>query len=292
MNDNQSSLSRLYHSLGAKIIIPYLLLTLTVAGIGAFLLTTFITDTLNERLTNQLIDAGRVVSERMVNYEEERLNTLRLVAGTQGVADNLIHDNADALETLVLPLILNNDADAVELLNMEGTEVYGWQRIPGAPLSDAITRSGSDFAHLADVQFVLNGQTDEFGDKSVFLSETPEGHILFTIGPVFDADGRQVGAALVGSYLRFMTIDPLKTPARVTFYDKMAWSLTPPQAAPLNSPRHWRKTLKNWRSSGSSCSSAQNGCRWSRQSANRSTHRRCHFAQPGIFTGLWPLAAA
>lgn len=221
VNDNQSSLSRLYHSLGAKIIIPYLLLTLTIAGIGAFLLTTFITDTLNERLTNQLIDAGRVVSERMVNYEEERLNTLRLVAGTQGVADNLIHDNADALETLVLPLILNNDADAVELLNMEGTEVYGWQRIPGAPLSDAITRSGSDFAHLADVQFVLNGQTDEFGDKSVFLSETPEGHILFTIGPVFDADGRQVGAALVGSYLRFMTIDLTENAvARVTFYDK------------------------------------------------------------------------
>ena len=60
-------------SIGAKIVLPYLLLTLIIAGIGAFIVVRLTTDSLQERFHNQLLDAGRIVSERMVDYEEERL---------------------------------------------------------------------------------------------------------------------------------------------------------------------------------------------------------------------------
>lgn len=209
------------HSIGTKIIIPYLLLTLVIASIGTFLLTTFITDTVNERLTNQLVDAGRVVSERMVNFEEDRLDTLRLVAGTLGVPESLSSGDTETLERLVLPLAINNDADAVELIDMSGKVIYGLQRIPGASVDDAIERAGAEYLDTPDVLAVLNGVVDEFGDKRVLLSETDEGYILSTVGPVFDENNQQVGAVLVGSYLHPLTVNLTESAiARVTFYDR------------------------------------------------------------------------
>ncbi|MFO7681450.1 MAG: ATP-binding protein [Chloroflexota bacterium] len=221
MTNKQSYLNRVRHSIGTKIIFPYLLLTLVIAGIGTFLLTTFITDTVNERLTNQLVDAGRVVSERMVNFEEDRLDTLRLVAGTLGVPESITNGDAETLERLVLPVAINNGVDAVELIDMSGTEVFGWQRIPGLPLEEALKRSGSDFSDTPDVQLVLSGEVDASGDKRVYLSNTPQGAMLFTVGPVLDENDQQIGAVLIGNYLNLLTIRLTESAvARVTFYDK------------------------------------------------------------------------
>ncbi len=222
MTNNQSPLGRLRYGIGTKIIIPFLLLTLIIAGAGTYLLTTFITDSLNERLTNRLVDAGRVVSERLVNFEEDRLETLRVISATEGVGRLLADGDAEAIKTLILPYVINAEADAIEFIDMDGMEVFGWQRIPGAPLSEALEKSGSDFSHLEDVQFVLDGLSDDSGDKTVFLSTTPEGdHILFTVGPVVQPGVGQVGAAMVGTILHPMTIELTENAvARVTFYDK------------------------------------------------------------------------
>ena len=210
------------YGIGTRIILPFLLLTLIIASAGTFLLTTFITNSLNERLTNRLVDAGRVVSERLVNFEEDRLETLRVISATEGVADSLINGDKETLKDLVLPFVISANADAVEFIDMEGIELYGWQRIPGAPLADALEKSGSDFSQIEGVEFVLDGLSDDSGDKNVFLSETAEGdHILFTVGPVFHPDGEQIGAAMVGTILHPMAIELTENAvARVTFYDK------------------------------------------------------------------------
>lgn len=222
MANNQSIWNRLRYGIGTRIILPFLLLTLIIAGAGTFLLTTFITGSLNERLTNRLVDAGRVVSERLVNFEEDRLETLRVVSATEGVADSLINGDKETLANLVLPYVISTNADAVEFIDMDGLEVFGWQRIPGAPLEDAIEKSGSDFSDIEGVKFVLNGSSDASGDKNVFLSETSEGdHILFTVGPVRDSNNEQIGAAMIGTILHPMAIELTENAvARVTFYDK------------------------------------------------------------------------
>ena len=127
----RDSLSRLTTSIGTKIILPYLLLTLVVAGIGAYVLTNLVTSSMYERFHNQLLDAGRVVSEGMVRCEEDRLAVLRAVAGTQGVPGALADDDQDSLARLVPQILANSKSDAVELLDDKGMEVYGWQRPPG-----------------------------------------------------------------------------------------------------------------------------------------------------------------
>ncbi len=222
MTNNQSSLSRLRYGIGTKIIIPFLVLTLFIAAAGTFLLTTFITDSLNERLTNRLVDAGRVVSEQLVAFEEDRLETLRVISATEGVGQALAEKDKDAIENLVMPFVISADTDAVEFVDMDGNEIFGWQRVPGAPLSEAINKSGSDFSHIENVIFVLEGNSDASGDKTVFLSTTPEGeHILFTVGPVLQSEGELIGAAMVGTILHPMAIELTENAvARVTFYDK------------------------------------------------------------------------
>jgi signal transduction histidine kinase len=224
VTNNQSALGRLRYGIGTKIIIPFLLLTLIIAGAGTYLLTSFITQSLNERLTNRLVDAGRVVSESLVNFEEDRLEILRVISSIEGVGQFLAEGDTEGIKTLALPFVISADADAIEFVDMDGMEVFGWQRVPGAPLSEAIEKSGSNFADLESVQFVLAGLEDDSGDKTVFLSETEDGeHILFTVGPVVHPDPEigQVGAAMVGTILHPMAIELTENAvARVTFYDK------------------------------------------------------------------------
>lgn len=73
-------------SIGTKIILPYFLLTLVVASVGAFVITNLVASSLEERITNQLLDAGKIVAEGMVRHEEQRLQTLRTIIGTTGVS--------------------------------------------------------------------------------------------------------------------------------------------------------------------------------------------------------------
>jgi signal transduction histidine kinase len=218
-------LNRLRASIGTKIILPYLLLTLAVAGVGAFVVTNLVTSSLQERFNNQLLDAGRVVAEGMVNYEEERLAVLRAVAGTEGVPEGLATGNRESLATLVPQIIANSNTDAVELLDIHGTEVYGWQRPLGQGGSAGEERAGADFSGLEEVRRVQEGFVDSFGDKRVMLAQTRYGLMVFTLGPVHldgeDAGREQVGTVMIGTYLRNMLVGLTeRAVARVTLYDR------------------------------------------------------------------------
>jgi len=216
---SRNPLGRIFASIGTKIILPYLLLTLVVAGIGAFVVTNVVTGSLRERFNNQLLDAGRVVSEGMVRYEQDRLAVLRAVTGTEGVPEALAQSDREALARLVPQIAANSNTDAVELLDMRGREVYGWQRPPGQA-NEPEERQGADFSQIEDVRLVLEGFIDQFGEKRVLLSETPYGSMVFTIGPVYQGP-RQVGAAMVGTYAHEMVVDLAESAvAKVTLYDR------------------------------------------------------------------------
>ncbi|MEW5957670.1 MAG: ATP-binding protein [Chloroflexota bacterium] len=212
-------IKRLDTSIGTKIILPYLLLTLAVAGAGAFIVVKLTTASLQERFNNQLLDAGRVVSESMVDYELERLQVFRTVAASEGVPESLAVGDQTGLAERVPQIIANSTADAVELLDNQGQEIYGWQRPPHQFGLSGETRHGADFSQLPDVRLVLDGFVDEFGEKRILLSDTPYGPMLFTAGPVYLND-KLVGVVLVGTYLREMVVNLTESAvARVTLYD-------------------------------------------------------------------------
>ena len=210
---------KLLASISTKIVLPYLLLTLVVAGVGAFIVARLVSGSLQERFNNQLLDAGRVVSESMVDYEIRRLEVLRTVVGTEGVPENLAVGNQAELAGRVPQIIANSNTDAVEILDSQGLEIYGWQRPPNQISSVGEERRGADFSKIEEVNWVLNGFSDELGEKRILLSDTPHGLMIFTIGPVYK-DNEPVGAAMVGTYLEEMVQDLTEiAAARVTLYD-------------------------------------------------------------------------
>ncbi|MCA9953428.1 MAG: HAMP domain-containing protein [Anaerolineales bacterium] len=211
--------TRLGLGIGTKIILPYFLLTLVVASVGAYVVTNLVASSLEERITNQLLDAGQIVAEGMVRHEEQRLQTLRTVVGTTGIPLAVAENDADTLAELTPQIIINSNTDAVILLNMDGIEVYGWQRLTSATDTEGFTRRGADFSDVEAVQQTLRNEPDAVGVRQVFITETEDGLMIFTTSPLF-YEGEQVGAALVGTYSRRMMLElTLSAVARVTLYD-------------------------------------------------------------------------
>ena len=77
-------------SLKAKLIIPYLLLTLLTAMVGTFVVTRLVASSVRERFFNQLYEASRVAADGVVRTEKDHLADLRLMAFTEGVSDAFI----------------------------------------------------------------------------------------------------------------------------------------------------------------------------------------------------------
>ena len=205
--------------LGTKIILPYFLLTLIVASVGAFVITNLVASSLEERITNQLVDAGQIVAEGMVRHEDQRLQTLRTVIGTTGIPTAVAAADSATLGELAPQIIINSNTDAVVLLDMNGVEVYGWQRVDASNSAEGVTRSGTDFSGVDAVQKALRNEEDASGNRQVFITETETGLMLYTVSPLF-FQGEQVGVAMVGTYSRRMMLElTLNAVARVTLYD-------------------------------------------------------------------------
>lgn len=206
-------------SIGTKIILPYFLLTLVVASVGAFVITNLVASSLEERINNQLLDAGQIVAEGMVRHEDQRLQTLRAVIGTTGIPAAVSANDPATLSELAPQIIINSNTDAVILLDMDGIELYGWQREEITSSTQGNSRSGADFSGIEAVQKALRNEEDAVGNRHLFIAETNDGLMLFTVAPMFFQD-EQVGVALVGTYSRRMMLDlTLSAVARVTLYD-------------------------------------------------------------------------
>ena len=207
-------------SIGTKIIIPYFLLTLAVASVGAFIVTNLVASSLAERINNQLVDAGQMVSAGIVRHEEHQLQTLRAVVGTEGIPQAVAERNTAVLAQLAPPIIINSNTDAVLFLDEQGQEIYGWRHLLDGAVDEGAETSGGNFAAIPAVQRVLADEMDALGNKYVFLTETDDGLMFFTISPLFFA-GEQVGAALVGTYVHRMLLDLTRNAvAHVTLYDQ------------------------------------------------------------------------
>ena len=72
-----------------KVTLPYLILGVLLVIGAAFVVTRVVFDTIEERFTNQLLEAGILASERMVVEEDQMLKVLRLLAYSDGVPEAL-----------------------------------------------------------------------------------------------------------------------------------------------------------------------------------------------------------
>jgi len=202
-----------------KIVLPYAFLTVVLAVIGSYLATKAVTDSLQERFENQLAEAGRVTSDKVVRKEKEHLETVRAVAFTDGVANAVQTGDRGALMSLVQPIATNAAVERLEVLDAQGNRVTALRLANASSLTYEQVSDADVPASWPLVQRVLQGQSDERGDKFAQIIQTSSGYVLWTAGPIVTDSGR-AGVVLVGTTLEtFVRQSKAEALADVTVYD-------------------------------------------------------------------------
>ena len=214
-------LPRVRFPMRLKLTLPFIILALFFAGAGAFVISQILVDSLQERFTNQLIEANKLSVDRMVVEENERLQTLRLISNTDGVSNALMQRDVERLRQLVWPLAANAGEEAVDLLDLAGVSVLSIRYHAGDSLQDAAFSNGdASFKSLPYVQHVLNRSTEDNQDKYPGLALIAGKSYFFIAGPIFDDRGTRVGVIQVGRSLATMVREfRADTLAHTTIYD-------------------------------------------------------------------------
>lgn len=197
-------------SLQSKLTVPYALLTLVLTAVGIFILTRLVTSSIRERFTNQLYEAGRVASDGVVLQEVKHLENLRIMSYTSGVAHAMINRDTEKLESLLLPIAVNNQVEILTLIDINGTERLTLTL--DAATGQYLRASGKDYSSFPPVGKILDGQVDDKGDKFAGFLQTGDGIALFTSSAVRQSDGQLAGILMVGTGLNRLASD-LKTRA-------------------------------------------------------------------------------
>lgn len=183
--------------LQGKLIIPYVLLTLMLAMVGTYVVTRLVTSSLRERFVNQLYEAARVSSDGFVRQEKFHLEQLRLMAFADGVAQALAIRDQNALEELLLPLVMNSEIQILSVIDLDGGEMLSFGLDPVS--RQYVISHGSDFSVHPLVKNILTGHADEFGDKFAGFMDTGDGLALCASAPVRTGEAQLVGALLICS---------------------------------------------------------------------------------------------
>lgn len=204
-----------------KITLPYLILALMFALGSSYIVSRVVLDSIQNRFMRQLEETGRQSTDWMVREESRLLRTLRLVANTQGVAEAVQNQNAEALRELLLPVVVNAGEESVVLLDPGGTSVLSMQleKSDGAR-NYSISRGETIFAGFDFVQQVAQRIVDSNGDKFAGMARAPWGSTFYISGPVLDAQGNLAGIVLVGKSLDSLVSEmSAETMGSITLYD-------------------------------------------------------------------------
>jgi adenylate cyclase len=204
-----------------KITLPYVVLAMLFALAGAYVVSQMVMESMEDRFNNQLVETGIQTSDWMVQEESRLLETLRLVANTQGMAAAAQGGDAESLRQIVLPLAVNARVEAVEILDKQGVGVLSLRHVPGGNIEEySSARGDTVFGEWDFVQYVLQGRKDQGLDKSAGLAHPTWGDTFYVSGPLFDPSGAQVGVILVGKSLVTMVREMREdTLAETTVYD-------------------------------------------------------------------------
>jgi signal transduction histidine kinase len=193
-------------SIRDKIIFPFLILTIAVAMLGVFVVTRLIAASLEERLINQVLEAGRVASDSIIRQENRHLEVLRVMAGTIGVGDAILSEDADNLRDLLEFHATNGNIDTLIVLGAEGQPIMQLDAIRQTNINVIdgyqLTVGGTPLAGLPIVADLLAGTRLEEGDKFAQLVSTPSGTMLYSSAGVYGGEEeRLLGVIVVGTRL-------------------------------------------------------------------------------------------
>jgi signal transduction histidine kinase len=183
--------------ISGRLVVPYLVLIVALALIGAFFSTFLVSSSFLERLLNQLNQATRLASDSVVEQEERNLSAVRTVSYTDGIFEAVQSRDVAKLEEFLRTISLSHDVETIVILDLNGFELMtrSWDPVSG----NVELAGGSDFSSFDIVQKLLTGLADDQGDKYIDIIPGNRGDTLVTGSPIFNLETGEVnGVALVG----------------------------------------------------------------------------------------------
>jgi signal transduction histidine kinase len=212
-------------SIRFKVILPYLLLTLLVAVTGAFVVTRLVASSLEERLANQLLEAGRVVSDTMARQEIDHVQSARLVAHVRGFGEALTDGDEEQIILLAKPVAGSLNVESVIVYDGQGGEALHILRQSDGSILDVSQRGNKTTFSIVDE---LLAQNDPNSLPNRILEKGPfDGrYYYFTFIPV-SYENEVVGVVVVGTSLDTLVPRLSSTSSsNVIFYDDSGMAIS------------------------------------------------------------------
>jgi putative nucleotidyltransferase with HDIG domain len=211
-----------------QIIVPFFVLLVFVAVVGTAALTFQASGTGMASLDQGLLRATVQVNDGLATLEAGRLNDLRALAATPGLATAVAAADRPRLsELFASDLATARQAGLViRILDAQGKAVLS---IPESATPPA-------YEGIPAIRRVLEGANDARGDK--YLAVVPEsaGQIVYWAAPIREANRHVIGAVLLGESIGHMGAEIRSTETgRLFFYGPTGQPLEPSVAAGLPS---------------------------------------------------------
>lgn len=180
-----------------KIVLPYLVLTFAVAILGVYLATVLVTDSLEERFSNQLADTGLSAADGFRELENNHLALWRILAATEGMPEAVTASDPERTRTLVEGPLASLTIDSVLVINTDAALVAGLDRSPNGTFEPITLVSLPTWDPLSNL---LSGQGDP-SDRTTGILLLNGQPYIFTIAGLSDDNDVFVGVIMVGTRL-------------------------------------------------------------------------------------------
>jgi signal transduction histidine kinase/HAMP domain-containing protein len=227
MRQSWDSAQTFLRSIRARIILPYIILTVLVAFAGTYIVTTLVQGSLEDRLRSQVSDAAGVASDEVALFENLLLSQLRELIFLTGAYEAMGTGDYQTLQDLMLPTISNSSIRRTVVTDLDANVVLDAILPPGtAEPQPGGSLTGRDLSMVPLVQRALSGASDAVGDLYAGLIEIDDILYLAIGGPfrwssnTDEEGGTSVGTVMVTEPL-YNLLDQIKETAvvrRVTVF--------------------------------------------------------------------------
>lgn len=188
-------------SIRLKVILPYLILTVVVAMIGVYVVTRLVANSLSDRLTNQLLEAGHVVSDSFVRQESDQVDTARSIAFYEGVAQAVSEKDKEAAFKLAGPAFVGlGGAENLILISPDGTELLHLIVNPSGELQRVDEVTGASRSPIV-APFLANQRADD-APRRALGANLANNEVYYYTGLPISNNGNFSGVVMVGTSIR------------------------------------------------------------------------------------------
>jgi signal transduction histidine kinase len=192
---------------------------------GAYVVTRLVANSLEERLANQLLEAGHVISDSMARQEIDQVQSARIVAFTRGVGEALREGDTEIIALLAKTAASGLNVESLIVYDGQGNEILHVIKQINGTILDTSQQGSTTILPIAD-KLLSENDPNSLPKRVLAKDPTDNRYYYFTAIPATN-ENRVVGVVVVGTSLNTL-IPQLKATSSsdVVFYDNSGMAIS------------------------------------------------------------------